>query len=69
MESQSIQKYDSEMIDRLREENHQYLYIIYIVGGLAIFSLLIVIILLCNYSKKNKLIKKYLDKQGQRKIK
>ncbi len=62
MESKSIQKYDSEMIDLLREENKQYLNLIYIAGGLAAISLLIVIILASSNSKKNKLIKKYLDK-------
>lgn len=62
MESKSIQKYDSEMIDLLREENKQYLNLIYIAGGLAAISLLLVIILASSNSKKNKLIKKYLDK-------
>ena len=62
MESKSIQKYDSEMIDLLREENKEYLNLIYIAGGLAAISLLLVIILASSNSKKNKLIKKYLDK-------
>ena len=62
MESKSIQKYDSEMIDLLRDENKEYLNLIYIAGGLAAISLLLVIILASSNSKKNKLIKKYLDK-------
>lgn len=62
IESQSIQKYDSEMIDLLRDENKEYLNLIYIAGGLAAISLLLVIILASSNSKKNKLIKKYLDK-------
>ncbi len=62
IESQSIQKYDSEMIELLRKENQDYLYIIYIAGGFAAFSLLLVIILVCSNSKKNKLMKKIIEK-------
>lgn len=62
MESKSIQKYDSEMIDLLREEKQEHLYIIYIAGGLSAFLFLIVIILACSNSKKNRLIKKYIAK-------
>lgn len=67
MESDSIQKYDPEMIELLRKEKQEYLYIIYIAGGLAAFSLLLVIILSCSNNKKNKLIKKYIDKQETKK--
>lgn len=67
MESESIQKYDSEMIDLLREEKQEYLYIIYIAGGLAAFSLLLVIILASSNSKKNKLMKKILEKHESQK--
>ena len=67
IESESIQKYDSEMIELLKQENQEYLYIIYIAGSLAIFSLLLVIILLCSNKKKNKLIKKYIVKHEAKK--
>lgn len=67
LESKSIQKYDSEMIEFLRQEKQEYLYIIYIAGGLAAFSLLLVIILASSNSKKNKLMKKILEKHESQK--
>lgn len=67
LESKSIQKYDSEMIELLRKEKQEYLYIIYIAGGLALFSLLLVIILASTNSKKNKLMKKILEKHESQK--
>lgn len=67
LESKSIQKYDSEMIELLRKENQDYLYIIYIAGGLAAFSLLLVIILASSNSKKTKLMKKIIEKHESQK--
>lgn len=62
LKTESIQRYDSELIDTLKEQNKNYVYVLIGLGSLTFLTLLLVIILGSSNHKKNKLIKKVLSK-------